>query len=107
MPQVIPVTNDASQQFNTLGYTYLIQWNSTSSTWHMSISQNGVLLIAGIALVIDIFLLQPYALLIGDYLVINNESQSVDPGRDAWDDGSFSLIYFTEEERDAIISETS
>lgn len=106
MPQVIPVTNDASQEFTALGFDFKFEWNTTDQGWRMNISQNGTAIITGLRMVMGIFLLDAYALDIGDFFIINNESESADPDRNAWD-GSFSLLYYTEQEKEDAISQAS
>lgn len=107
MPQVIPITNSAKQAFTALGFDFEFYWNDTDSAWRMNLSQNGVVLFTGLRLVINIFILNAYGLGIGDFFIINNESISEDPTRDAWDDGSFSMLYYTEAEKDEAISAAS
>lgn len=99
MMVVLPVSNDTKQQFIVAGLTFFISWNSFDNSWRVMISQNKTVLIAGVKLVLDIFLLQIYNLGIGDLALVNNSSQSADPNLE--DMGTvWSLIYLTQEEMD-------
>ena len=94
---VLPISNDPQQQFIVNGFTFFIKWINYDQAWRLTISQNNIVLIAGVKLVLGIFLLQIYNLGIGDVVVVNNSGQSQDPNLN--DMGTvWSLIYLTEQE---------
>lgn len=104
MPVIIPLTIDASQSETILGFDLLIQWNIRDNAWRMDISQNNILLIAGVKLTAGVALLSPYALQIGDFFVYQNSTTLIDPTRDGFVTGQFLLIYLTQEEVNGLLA---
>jgi hypothetical protein len=105
MPQIIPLTDDASQTVNIVGYDILVQWNSFDNSWRMSLSQNSVSVIDSIKMTCGLFLLFPYQLGIGDFYVLQNTGTRVlDPTRESFTQGQHNLTYLTAEEIDALFA---
>lgn len=98
---VLPLSNDPQQQFIVNGLTFFVKWISYDNAWRITVSQNNTVLIAGVKLVLGIFLLQIYNLNIGDVVLVNNSGLSFDP--DLENMGTvWSLIYLTQDEVDAL-----
>lgn len=102
MPVIFPLTDDAAQTMNINGYDYLFQWNITDNSWKMDIIFQGTNIINGVALLTGNFLLQPYSLGIGDFMVANSNNVLSDPTRDGFSTGEYILAYYTQDEIDAL-----
>ena len=104
MPQIIPLSGDASQSETILGFDLFFYWNVRDNAWRMSISQSDVLLVQGVKLVTGLALIKQYALEIGEYVVFQSAIQLTDPPRDGFTSGDFILLYYTQEEIDALLA---
>jgi len=102
MPQIIPMTGDASQSETIFGFDLFFYWNVRDNSWRMTIAQNDVLLVQGVKLVVGILLIRQYALEIGEFIVFQSSFRLTDPTRDGFSTGEFLLAYYTQEEIDAL-----
>lgn len=105
MPQIIPLTNDASQTQNIVGFDILVQWNTFDNAWRLQLSQDTVVIIADVKMICGVFLLLPYQLGLGDFYVLQNNTVALnDPGREDFSNGAYNLVYYTQDEMNAIFA---
>jgi len=101
MPLSLQIDDSPSQKITLAGLTFFIKWCSYQSSWSVSVYQEDVLLIAGIKLVLNIFLLVSYDLGIGDLAVFNVNNRSLDPQRNGLGT-EWVVVYYTQDEINAI-----
>lgn len=104
MPQIIPFSGDALQSETIFGFDLLFYWNVRDNSWRMSITQNDVILVQGVKLVVGELLIKQYALEIGEFIVFQSSFKLSDPTRNGFSTGEYLLAYYTQEEIDAFLA---
>lgn len=99
---IIPITSEPSSKFNIAledgNFGIRLNFNGTSETWYMDISQNGEDLISGVNLLLGTDLLFGYNLGIGIWAMIDLDSTDED-ATSANLGTKVVLIYIPESER--------
>lgn len=79
----IPLTNEPEQIFSIVAngekFDVRVIFNSRAVLWSMSLSQNGVALVSGIALLPGVNIMEPYNLALQNVYVVNIENPGANP----------------------------
>jgi len=80
---IIPVTNEPSSRFNISledgDFDVRLNFNGTTATWSMDLSNNGVPIISGLTLVTGTDIVRGYNLNIGSWVMIDLTNSGIDP----------------------------